>query len=104
MECGPTDKVESDRVAEPLVIVAVPSTVEPSRNCTVPVAVLGVTAAVRVTFCPLVEGLGEEANATLDVTLLTACIKMAELLAASVASALWQGVMESGATARSSVE
>ena len=36
-----TDRVESERAAEPPLMVAVPSSVAPSRNWTVPVAVAG---------------------------------------------------------------
>jgi hypothetical protein len=38
-----------------LLSVALPINVAPSRNCTVPVAVAGVTFAVNVTVCPAVE-------------------------------------------------
>ena len=41
---------------------AVPMTVAPSRNCTVPVAVAGVTVAVNATLCPTVEGFALDAN------------------------------------------
>jgi len=36
----------------------VPSTVAPSKNCTVPVAVAGATVATKVTEPPTMEGFG----------------------------------------------
>ena len=68
MACVPADNVESESAADPLLMVAVPSVVAPSMNWTVPVAVLGVTAAVRAMLCPLVEGFAEEATVTLVAT------------------------------------
>ena len=53
-----------------------------------PVAGLGATVAVKVTPCPLVEGLFEEASAVVVGALLTVCARTAELLAASLASPL----------------
>lgn len=46
----------------PLLSVTVPSEVEPSKNCTVPVATDGDTVAVNVTNCPEVEGFTDEAS------------------------------------------
>ena len=51
--CGPTDSEDVENVAVPPDIIPVPSVVGGvvlvSLNCTVPVAVLGDTAAVKVT-------------------------------------------------------
>ena len=50
--------VESDAV--PLLSGDVPSEVDPSENCTEPVAAAGVTPAVSVTCCPYVDDEGPE--------------------------------------------
>ena len=51
----------------PLVSVTVASTVGPSRNCTVPVAVDGVTAAVNVICVPVTAGLALDVTAVVVV-------------------------------------
>jgi hypothetical protein len=84
-ECAPTLSEEVENVAVPLLIVAVPSVVLPSRKVTVPVAVAGVTVAVSVTDCPKVEGFAEEASAVV-VTALTVCVSAPEVLGANAAS------------------
>src|SRR5881397_1007664 len=60
--CVPTASVEMESEALPLTSVAVPSTVAPSRNVTVPVGTPAaeVTVALSVTACPVVEGFGVE--------------------------------------------
>ena len=86
--------------ADPAVIVtAVPRGEVPSRNCTVPVAEGGVTAAVNVTAWPAIEELTEELTVTPAVTLLTVCAKAAEVLALELASPLYAAVMECVPTA-----
>ena len=78
MEWAPTGKVEVVKVAKPPLMVtgAEPATgVVPSRNVTVPVAEGGVTLAVRVTACPAVEGLAEDATVRTAAILLTTCVK-----------------------------
>ena len=62
MECVPTVRVEVESVAMPLLRVLVPSDVLPSKNCTEPVAVEDETVAVKVTACPLFEGLRLDAS------------------------------------------
>jgi hypothetical protein len=52
IECEPTAKVDVVKVAVPPLSVPVPIDTPPSRNVTVPVAVLGVTVAVNVTAVP----------------------------------------------------
>ena len=57
--------------ALPLTRVAVPITVAPSRNVTVPVGTptagaTALTVALRVTVCPSVEGLGVEVRVVLE--------------------------------------
>src|SRR3989441_2175860 len=58
----PAASVEVESDALPLTSGAVPSTVAPSRNVTVPVGTPAaeVTVAFRVTACPVVEGFGVE--------------------------------------------
>jgi len=67
MEWVPTAKPPTFKDAIPPLRVAVLIKVEPSRNVTVPVAVLGVTVAVRVTAAPYAAGFGEDETATEDV-------------------------------------
>jgi hypothetical protein len=67
IECEPIDKPDVARVALPLLnSVPVPSVAAPSLNVTVPVGVpipeVGATVAVKVTGCPSIEGLPEEAT------------------------------------------
>ena len=59
----PDASVDVVKVATPPLRGAVPREVEPSLKVTLPVAVEGVTAALRVTVCPKVE----EAGVTLRV-------------------------------------
>jgi hypothetical protein len=49
MLCVPTASVETESEAEPPLIVDVPNTLAPSRNCTVPVDEAGETDAVSAT-------------------------------------------------------
>jgi hypothetical protein len=56
--------------AEPLLRVAVPRTVVPSRNCTDPVAAEGVTVAVTVRGWPYVDGCALEVR-VVEVAALT---------------------------------
>jgi len=53
------------KVAVPPLRLAVPRVVEPSRNVTFPVAVDGVTTAVKVTVWPEADGFGETDSAVL---------------------------------------
>ena len=62
MECVATARFATLNVALPAVMVPVPRVVVPSLNVTVPVAVAGATAAVKVTFAPKVDGLSDEVN------------------------------------------
>jgi hypothetical protein len=50
--------------------------------------VLGETVAVKATVCPKVEGFADEVSATLEVALLTVCVRTAEMLVASLVSPL----------------
>ena len=67
-------------VATPLALsVPVPRVVEPSLNVTVPVGVpvplVGLTVAVKVTFCPTVDGFGLEVMVVVVAMLLTVRVK-----------------------------
>ena len=57
-----TARLEAMKVALPAAMVPVPRVVAPSLNVTVPVAVTGATAAVKVTFVLKVDGLSDEVN------------------------------------------
>jgi hypothetical protein len=62
-ECVPTDRLEVVSEAAPLLKAAVPRETEPSKNCTVPVAVpppLTPTLAVKVIAWPTTDGLADE--------------------------------------------
>lgn len=56
-------------LALPPAIVAVPNTVLPSMNVTVPVGLVvgDVTVAVNFTFCPVLEGFGDDASVVVEV-------------------------------------
>ena len=72
----------------------VPRFVEPSKNVTLPVGdVKAETVAVRVIFCPTVEGLTEDMTCTLEDPLVTSCGNMGDVLVAKLASPLYTAVM-----------
>ena len=81
MVWDPTESVVVLIVAVPLDSIPVPSVVEPSVNVTVPVAVLGDTAAVRLTDWPKVEGFDDEERSVV-VVCLTFCESVGEVLPA----------------------
>ena len=61
IECVPIVKEEVLSVAlPPLNATGAPRFATPSLNCTVPVGLLPVTVAVKVTDCPTVDGLSED--------------------------------------------
>jgi hypothetical protein len=69
----PALSVEVVKVAVPLLIVPVPSVVEPSRKVTVPVAPVE-TEAVKITAWVTLDGLSEDVSTTVGVSLLTVCM------------------------------
>ena len=85
MECEPcvNDKVLNK--ATPFESATVPSNVVPSRNCTLPVAVDGVTVAVKVTELPTTAGFADEITVTEDEAC-TVCVSMADVAEISFAS------------------
>ncbi len=60
----------------PLVSVAVASVVEPSLNVTVPVALDGVTLAVRRTLVPNTAGLRDVLSDVVQLALFTVCMRV----------------------------
>ena len=84
--CAPEARVAIAKVATPAAKVAVPITLLPSRNCTLPVAVFGVTVAVKVTDCCGFEVAAEDASVTLEACLATVCVTGADVEAALLLS------------------
>ena len=70
-----------DIEAAPLVNGTVPRSVAPSRNCMVPVAVDGETAALNVTGCPTVAGFGDVAKVLMVAALVMISVTTTEVLA-----------------------
>jgi hypothetical protein len=87
MLCEPEGRVVKVSVATPEVSGAVPRGVAPSENCTLPPRVLGVTVALKITGCCGSDGLGEEANFTVEPAF-TFWGKGADVLPALVSSPL----------------
>src|SRR5215469_10963313 len=79
--------------ADPPLSAAAPRTVEPSRNCTVPVAPEGDTVAVNVTDWPETDGFRDETMATVAASFDTVTFTAEDVLAASLASPLYAAVM-----------
>src|SRR5690349_19067037 len=98
--CAPTANAEVVSDADPLLRVAVPSTVAPSLNCTVPLAVAGTTVAVNDTACPPAEGLSEDAKVTLAFAFATVTDAAAELLLLLLASPRYTAVIACEPAAR----
>ena len=80
MACDPAASAEVDSVACPPLSAPVPTSVAPSKNCTAPAAVAGVTVAVRVTLPPNVEGFGVPVT-LVAVNTLTYCVIGNDVLA-----------------------
>ena len=86
-----SDEVENAAVPE--ASVAVPSRVDPSRNWTVPVAVEGVTAAVKVTDWPGFAGFALDRRATVE-GVLTTWLTTGEVELTVLESPLYTAVIE----------
>ena len=89
MECVPTDKVLSDKVAWPLARLALPSEVLPSMKVMLPLGVpapgaTAVTMAVKVTAWPDTVWLAEEVSVAAVVALLMICPSAVVLLEAKL--------------------
>ncbi len=100
MEWAPTAREDTAKLATPAVTVPVPSAVAPSRNWTLPVAVLVDSLAVNVTVCPKADGLADELKVTLEGALLTVWVSMAEVFALSFPSPPYAAVIACAPTAR----
>ena len=63
-----SDDVENVATPLPFKVCGEPRFVPPSLNCTVPVGVpaVEITVAVKVTFCPALDGLTDEETAVAD--------------------------------------
>ena len=79
MEWVSTDKADVFNIATPPDNVPVPKTVVSSLKVTVPVAVVGVTVAVKVTRSPKVDGLSDDVTPVDVDALLTINVPEAEL-------------------------
>ena len=88
MEWEPAASDVVENVAAPALKVPAPKTAPPSRNCTLPVAVAGVTCTVKVTAWPNVDGFAEEVSVTLDTALATVWVNVWDVLVAKFASPL----------------
>jgi hypothetical protein len=104
MECFPPLSADVTSDAWPLLRATVASRVEPSRNCTVPVAVEDDTVAVNVTGRPLLDGLGSDVNVVVVPALLTVCESAEDVLPVWLPSPLYCAVMAWVPTARLEVE
>jgi hypothetical protein len=82
MEWLPADSPAVLSDALPPLTVAVPITVAPSRNCTLPVAVAGESVAVKTTACPLAAGFTEEPSPTVVAAFATVTVAAADVLPA----------------------
>jgi hypothetical protein len=83
MEFEPDGSVDVPKVAVPPLSGAVPNTVVPFLNVTVPVGVplLELTVAVNVTACPTLDGFCDEVSVVVVTALLTFCVTVPELVA-----------------------
>jgi hypothetical protein len=93
MGCEPTARVEVLNTAVPLVTLPVPIDVPLSLNVTVPVAVPGVTVAVKVTEVPAISGFELELNVVVEFTLFTVWVNVEEVLELSLLSPPYAAVM-----------
>lgn len=79
-EAGPTGRAAVDSCACPLATVAVPRVVAPFMNCTVPVALAGVIAAVSVRDCPALIVVALAESVVVELALFTVCGKAEDVL------------------------
>jgi hypothetical protein len=95
----PTASVDVLYVAIPPLIVAVPSVVPAFLNVTVPVAVVGESAAMNVTEIPYVDGFADEVSVTVVLTLFTVWVSAEDVLLLSFVSPPYAAVIEFDPTA-----
>lgn len=94
IECVATDRAVVLNAAVPPPRVPVPSVVAPSLKVTVPVAVDGLTEAVKVTFAPKVAGLSDVMTEVVVVAWLTTCANGDDVLVMKLALPPYTAVME----------
>jgi hypothetical protein len=85
-ESTPTGSVVIESCACPLLTLADPSEALPLKNCTDPVAMEGLTAAVRVIVDPKLDGFALLVRLVIVEALLTVCETAPEVLDESFAS------------------
>ena len=88
IECVPRASAVAFQTAVPAFTAALPSSVAPSENVTVPVSAppLVVTPAENVTAAPYPEGFALDATVVLVVAIWTVCNRVAEVLEVSLES------------------
>lgn len=79
-ESLPVGKVSMVNCANPLATAADPTEAAPLKNCTVPVAAAGVTAARSTIGCVNSDGVVLVVNVVVDEVLLTVCVTALEVL------------------------
>jgi hypothetical protein len=86
----PNGSVDVLKLATPPLNVAVPNTVVPFMNLTVPVGMptAAATVAVKVTDCPCFEGFNDEVRVVVLAILLTFWLRFGEVLVAKFVSPL----------------
>lgn len=90
-------------MATPALNGALPIAVAPSRNCTRPVAVFGLTVAVNAIACPALAGFGAEDSVT-EAAALIIWESGGELAAVSLASPAYDAVIEWEPEARVAID
>lgn len=86
IECIPEARLDVAREALPLLRVALPNSVEPSKKRTVPVAAEGETVALNVTDCPTLDGLRLDVSDAVVFAAFTVCDSSGDVLPVKVAS------------------
>jgi hypothetical protein len=86
IECVPAARLDVVSDALPPLSVALPSSVEPSKNRTVPAAAAGDTVALKVTDWPTLDGLRLDVRAVVVFAWFTVCDNADEEPPANVVS------------------
>jgi hypothetical protein len=94
MEWLPAASAAVLSAANPPLNVAVPMTVAPSRNCTLPVADAGAIVAVKVTDWPATDGFRDVAITADEAAFATLTVVAADELPALLVSPLYSAVIE----------
>jgi hypothetical protein len=108
MESVPTARVEVIKLAEPPLKVPVPNTVVPCLNVTVSPSGGApepeVTAEVKVTVCPEVDGFGEDESVVVVATFFTTCFTVFDVLGRKFKSPPYAALTDVVPTSRVEVE